>query len=257
VRTSDGVERAMSVLEILADARGDLGVTEVADVLGVHKATASRLLGTLAGRGLVERDSSTGKFRIGVGLIRLAGSAMAGMDVIRQARPVLEELSERANETVNLAILERSNVLYVDQVSASHAIVMANWVGRHSPVHCSSSGKVFLAFGDEAQTKRLLHRSLERRTKNTITDLDRLRSQIADVRKAGYARSVGELEEGLNTVAAPVFGDERVLAAVSISGPSFRVPARDQPRLGRLVAGAGTNISRRLGYQGARRTEAS
>lgn len=249
MRTTDGVERAASVLEILADARRDLGVTEIARALGVHKATASRLLGTLAGRRLVER-SATGKYRIGVGLIRLAGSAKAGLDVVHQARPVLEELSDRTTETVNLGVIDEDAVLYVDQVTGGHAIVMANWVGRRSPVHCSSSGKVLLAFGEEAQQERILRRPMERLTKNTITDPDRLRAQLAEVRRSGYARSVGELEDGLNTVAAPVWMDRRVVAAVSISGPSFRVPARHLPRLGRLAADAGEGISRRMGHRG-------
>ncbi|MBI2238114.1 MAG: IclR family transcriptional regulator [Actinobacteria bacterium] len=250
MRTTDGVERAAFVLEILADARRDLGVTEIARALGVHKATASRILGTLAGRRLVERVATTGRYRIGVGLIRLAGSAMAGLDVIHQARPVLEELSDRTTETVNLGVMDEDAVLYVDQVTGGHAIVMANWVGRRSPVHCSSSGKVLLAFGEEAQRERILRRPMERLTKNTITDPDRLRAQLAEVRRSGYARSVGELEDGLNTVAAPVWTDGRVVAAVSISGPSFRVPARHLPRLGRLAADAGEGISRRMGHRG-------
>jgi len=240
----------MTVLEMLSDAAGGLGVTELATRLGVHKATASRLLGTLSSRGLVEKDPGSGKFRVGVGLIRLAGAAMAGLDVIQQSRPVLEDLCERSGETVNLAIMDRDDVLYVDQVTAPHAIVMANWVGRHSPVHCSSSGKVLLAFGDQGAVDRLLSRSLERLTRNTITDPERLRTQLADVRRRGYAHAVGELEEGLNTVAAPVMSAGQAIAAVSISGPSFRVPARDQPRLGRLAADAGTTIARRLGHRG-------
>jgi len=251
VRTTDGVERAMSVLEILSDAAEDLGVTDIARKLEVHKATASRLLGTLASRGLVERDPNTGKFRVGIGLIRLAGAAMSGLDVIQQARPVLEDLRERTGETVNLAIMDKDSVLYVDQVTAAHAIVMANWVGRHSPVHCSSSGKVLVAFGDERQRERLLSGSLERLTKNTITDAERLSAELSEVRRRGYAHAVGELEDGLNTVAAPVFADRRVIAAVSVSGPSFRVPARDQPRLGRLAADAGETISRRMGHRSA------
>jgi DNA-binding IclR family transcriptional regulator len=241
----------MAVLELLSDAAGGLGVTEIAKRLGVHKATASRLLGTLSSRGLVEKDRSSGKFRVGVGMIRLAGAAMSGLDVIQQARPVLEDLCERSGETVNLAIMDQDDVLYVDQVTAAHAIVMANWVGRHSPVHCSSSGKVLLAFGDQGDVDRLLSRSLERLTRNTITDPKRFRNQLSEVRRRGYAHAVGELEEGLNTVAAPVMSGTHAIAAVSISGPSFRVPARDQPRLGRLAADAGGAIARRLGHRGA------
>lgn len=249
MRTTNSAARVVGVLEILAEAREGLGVTAIGRAAGIHKATASRLLATLSGGGLVERDPTTGRYRLGVGLIRLAGAASSGLDVIRQAHPVLEDLKERTRETTNLAILDQDGVLYVDQVTGGQAIVMSNWVGRRSPVHCSSSGKVLLAFGEPDQRDRLLLRPLERLTRNTITDPRRLRAQLTEIRKRGYGHAVGELEEGLNTVAAPVWGDGRVVAAISISGPSYRIPPREQPRLGRLAADAGMAIARRMGYR--------
>lgn len=244
------VERIVGVLEVLADARKDLGVTEIATAAGIHKATASRLLGALAASSLVERDPETRKYRIGVGLVRLAGSATARLAVIQHARPVLEDLAERTGETVNLGILDRESVVYVDQVTGGSTVLMANWIGRRSPLHCSSSGKVLLGFGDEALREAILRGPLGRLTKNTITDPVRLRAEVEKVRRQGYASSVGELEQGLNTVAAPVWLDERVIAAVSVSGPASRLAAREQPRLARLALDAGTAISRRMGHRG-------
>jgi DNA-binding IclR family transcriptional regulator len=147
---------------------------------------------------------------------------------------------------VNLAILDGSEVVYVDQVTGDHAIVAGNWVGRRSPAHCSSSGKVLLAFADAPARDRVLTGPLERLTPQTVTDPRRLRMLLEEVRRRGYARSVSELEDGLHTVAAPVFARGELIAAVSVSGPSFRLPERDLPQLGKLAIDAGAAIGRRV-----------
>jgi DNA-binding IclR family transcriptional regulator len=180
-------------------------------------------------------------------LLRYAGVALMGLDTVSQARPELEALSARTRETANLAVLDGFDVVYVDQVTGSHAVVTANWVGLRRPAHASSSGKVLLAFGDETVVEALLSRRLARLTARTITDAAVLRRTLADVRRRGFAATVGELEDQLSTVAAPVRVDGRVIAAVSVSGPAYRLPPRDHARLGRLVVEAGQAISKRMG----------
>lgn len=248
MRTTDSADRVVDVLEALANAPDGLRVAEIGRAVGVHKATASRLLGTLARRGIVERVRATGRYRPGANLARLARIASSGTHLIDQARPVLDALAERTRETTNLAVLDDTEVLYIDQVTAPRGIVAGNWVGRRSPAHSSSSGKVLLAFGADELRERILKRPLERLAANTITDPERLRTVLARVRSRGYADSMSELEAGLNTVAAPIFAQDRVVAAVSISGPAFRFRAKDLPRMGRLAADAGTGISRRMRY---------
>ena len=157
------VTRAIRALELIAEA-GSLGVTELGRALDVHKATASRLIATLAERGLLERDPVTEKYRLGFGLIRLAGAAMAGLDLVRTAHPILEDLAERTRETVNLGVLSGDAVVYVDQISGTRAIVSVSWVGRSTPLHCSSNGKVLLANMPDDERDRLLARPLERPT---------------------------------------------------------------------------------------------
>ncbi|HLB61276.1 MAG TPA: IclR family transcriptional regulator [Actinomycetota bacterium] len=241
------VARALAILEELAG--GELGVTELGRRLGVHKATASRLVATLADRGLVERDPSTDKFRLGFGLIHLAGAAMAGLDLVHEAHPVLEDLAERTRETVNLAVRDGDSVMHVDQIAGTRSVVSVSWVGRRTPYHCTSNGKVLLAFLGDAERARLLAAPLERRTANTIVDPDALRAQLAEVATRGYAFTVEELEEGLNAVAAPIRGAAgEVVAAVSVSGPAFRFLRSDIERVGRIVMDAAGAISRRMGY---------
>src|SRR5881409_3337664 len=116
------VARAVGILEALADAGEDMGVTELGKRLGVHKATASRLVATLAHHGLVERNPVTDKVRLGFGLIHLAGSAMAGLDLVGQGRPILQELAETTRETVNLAVLDRDLVLNIDQIAGTRSV---------------------------------------------------------------------------------------------------------------------------------------
>jgi DNA-binding IclR family transcriptional regulator len=252
---SDGVQsvsRALRALELIA-AEGELGVTDLGRALGVHKATASRLAATLAAGGLVERDPVTDRYRLGFGLIRLAGAAMASIDLVRTAHPILEELADRTRETVNLGVLSGDGIIYVDQVSSAHLIASTNWVGRRTPLHCSSSGKVFLAHMPEPDRQQVLARPLEVLTPRTVSDPVRLRRQLDEIRACGYATIQDELEEGLNAVAAPVRqlnGD--VAAALSVSGPSFRIRAVDLARLGRLTIDAAGAISRRLGFTGRR-----
>jgi DNA-binding IclR family transcriptional regulator len=248
------VSRALRSLELIGEA-GELGVTELGRRLGVHKATASRLAATLAERGFVERDPITERYRLGFALVALAGSAMSNLDLVRTARPVLEELAERTRETVNVGVLSGDSVVYLDQVTGSRAIVAVNWVGRRTPLHDTSNGKVLLAFADETDVERVLSAPLERATPHTICDPDELRGQLAMVRERGWAQTLEELEEGLNAVAAPVRdADGSVVAALSVSGPAFRMPSVDLPRIARLAIDAGSAISQRLGYVQRRRT---
>ena len=250
------VNRALRALELIAEA-GELGVSELGRRLEVHKATASRLVATLAERGMVERDPVTEKYRLGFGLIRLAGAAMASMDLVRTARPVLEDLADRTRETVNLGVLSGDAVVYIDQVTGTRSIVAVSWVGRRTPLHATSNGKMLLANLDERERERLLAMPLDRTTPATITDRNKLRIQLGEIRTRGYATTMEELEEGLNAVAAPIRrADGEVVAALSVSGPAFRMRPIDLPRLGRLTIEAATAVSRRLGYVERRRPAA-
>ena len=244
------VSRALRSLELIAET-GELGVTELGRRLGVHKATASRLAATLASHGFVERDPQTDRYRLGFGLIRLAGAAMAGLDLVRTARPIVEDLAERTRETVNLGVLSAGDVIYIDQATGTRSIVSVSWVGRRTPVHATAAGKALVAFADPADQERLLSGPLQRSTARTIVDRQLLREQLHAVRERGYAQTFEELEEGLNAIASPIRqADRRAVAAISVSGPAFRVRAVDFARLGRLTTDAATAVSRRLGFSG-------
>src|SRR3972149_2703816 len=162
------VNRALRALELIAEA-GELGVTGLGRRLDVHKATASRLAATLARRGLVERDPVSDRYRLGFGLIRLAGAAMAGLDPVGSARPVLEELAEQPRETVALGVLSGDDVVSIDQVTGARSIVSVSWVGKRTPLHTTSTGKGLLAAMGDAERDRRLARGPRAPTPRTGT----------------------------------------------------------------------------------------
>jgi DNA-binding IclR family transcriptional regulator len=176
---------------------------------------------------------------------------MAGLDLVRTARPLMEDLADRTRETVNLGVLSGEDVIYVDQATGARSIVSVSWVGRRTPLHCTAAGKVLLAFASPSERERLLSKPLTAETPRTIVDLPALLAQLEGVRTRGYAQTQEELEEGLNAVAAPVRqADGHTVAALSVSGPAFRVRAIDLPRLGRLTVDSAIATSRRLGFVG-------
>jgi DNA-binding IclR family transcriptional regulator len=246
MRATDAATRVVTVLDLLADSHDGLGIRELARRLGVHPSTTSRLLATLAADGVVERDPATQRYRIGARIVGLAAAMVDRLPVVSQARPQLENLSAVTAETANLAIRDGLHVVYVDQVTPAQTVVMASWVGRRSPVHASSSGKVLVAFGDDELRKAVLARRLERLTDRTVVAPAKLRQLWVQAKRQGYAASSGELEDGLVTIAAPVVVDGSAVAAISVSGPAYRLPHRDTPRLAHHVMDAAAAASHRM-----------
>jgi DNA-binding IclR family transcriptional regulator len=246
------VDRAVTILELLA-ARGEAGVTEIAAELGVHKSTAFRLVAALELRGLVEQPGERGKYRLGLGLVRLAGAATVRLDLSQQSRPVCERLAVQVAETINVAILDVDAAVNIEQVLGPSAITTHNWVGQRTPLHATSSGKVLLAYLPGPALTLRLAEPLERFTARTVTDPARLRRQLDAAREDGYACTVEELETGLNAVAAPVFAHNgQVVAAISASGPSFRLAKPRLAEVAKAVRDAAEEVSGRLGYVRAR-----
>ena len=245
------VDRAVAILEILA-RRGTAGVSELASDIGVHKSTAFRLLGALEDRGLVEQTRERGKYRLGLGILRLARTVPGRLDLVGQGRPVCEELALAFGETVNLAVLRSHHAVNVDQSRGAAAIAAHNWVGQLTPLHATSSGKILLAHQPPDARKRLLDAAgLPKFTARTVTSRRALARQLTAALADGYAMTVEEYEDGLNAVAAPVLDHTgSVVAAVSVSGPAFRLGARRMADVAEALVAGADRISERLGYFG-------
>ncbi|MHB9757067.1 IclR family transcriptional regulator [Streptomyces sp. BYX5S] len=251
-RAVQSVDRAVSVLQILA-VRGTCGVTEIAGELGIHKTTVFRLLATLEARGLVEQGAGRGRYRIGHPLTELAAAAAKSTDLFLVGRPVCQELAQAAGDTVSVSVREGRDVVTVGQVAGESSIASADWVGRRTPLHATAAGKIFLAHPAPDRHGRLpaelRGKRLERYTPHTLTRRDRLAADLAAVRERGYAVSYEEHEIGLVSLAAPVRAlDDTVVAAVTLSGPAFRLHPDRLPALAGQVVAAARKISWRRGH---------
>jgi IclR family transcriptional regulator, acetate operon repressor len=242
------VDRAAALLLALGESQGEAGVTELARRLGLHKSTASRLLAPLEKRGLVEQDDESGKYRLGLVVIRLAETAERTLDLRGLGLPELERLARLTHETTGLGVLDGDTLLTVAQADGPNLIAVGDWTGRATPLHCVAAGKVLMASLAEREVLRIVRRGLQAYTERTLVTLEPLLEELARVRRRGYATAFGEYDRGLNAVAAPVL-DARgnVVAAVYVWGPAFRVTPRRVPELAAQARDAASAISARLG----------
>ena len=247
MRTQQSVHTVTRALRMLAAFDGDgreLAVRDFASLLGVHKSTASRLAATLAAHGFFERVPGSDRFRLGPQVARIGLVAIGGRTLIDSARGAMDALAVQTGETVVLSVPAGNEALDVAQAGAGHRISASTWIGRRTPLHASSDGKVFLAFGAADLGSDA---PLEALTGRTVTDRRELERQLVEARQLGWAPAVGELEDGLNGVAAPIVdsgGD--CIAALSVSGPVYRNPPERLPKLARLCVSAADDVSDRL-----------
>jgi DNA-binding IclR family transcriptional regulator len=234
------VDRVLRMLQAFDADHRELGVNDFAQLLGVHKSTASRLASTLVGRGFLDQAPQTRRFRLGSEVGRLGLLATGHRDLVALARDVMDRLAINTRETVNLAVLEGNAVVNIAQADGPHIVGVGNWTGQRTALHCTSNGKVLQAFCDVP----LVPGGLEKFTPQTLTNPRELKKHLEEVRLRGWATNISELEEGLHAVAVPVFdGAGRCLAALSISGPSYRVPPARLPQLAAQAQQASAEIS--------------
>jgi len=233
------VDRALRIL-LSFDARDeDRSVAEIASLLGVHKSTASRLTAVLCRNGLLERSHDGGRLSLGPEVARLGLLALAGRDLLAVSRSIMSALAAATEETVTLAILDRGLATTVAQVDTPHVVGTRNWLGRGTPLHATSDGKIFLALGQGV----LPRGPLPALTARTQTNRGRLRLELAQIREQGWAQALGELEEGLHGVAAAVLdASGRCQAALSVSGPAYRLTHERVPDIARACAESAARI---------------
>lgn len=242
--TVNGAQRVQSVAraaELLKALATPATVFELADRCGLNRSTAWRILATLEDAGLVERDPATGRYAVGYALVALAAGA-GHEPLVRRAHAHLRALADACDETASLAVPRALQLVSVDQVQAPH-VMAANWLGRPTPLHATSTGKAFLAGLSAAELGAALPGRLERFTNTTITTRAALRAELADVRARGYAVSRGELEPALWGVSAPVRDGGRAVAVISVWGTEARIRARGIDALGARTAATGAEIA--------------
>jgi DNA-binding IclR family transcriptional regulator len=247
------VSKALDILECLSQEKSPLSAGELAKRCSLSRPTAYRLLTALAQRGYIAQDRSTRiRYRLGYKVLELSKGLLDGIDLRQCARPYLKDLSQAVGETVHLAVLDGASVVYIDKVEGNQTIRMHSTIGSRNPAHCTALGKAILAHLPADERSAILAAAhLERRTPQTITDTRTLEAHLAQVRQRGFAIDNVENEDGIRCVGAPIFDHTgRVIAALSISGPAYRLTLEALSRLGDQVKGTAAAISRELGYLG-------
>ncbi|MDE3202487.1 MAG: IclR family transcriptional regulator [Acidobacteriota bacterium] len=252
------LDRAFAVLDLLGESETPLGLAQVAASLQLHKSTAHRFLMVLERHHMVERTTG-GKFRLGLRLFDYGNRAIEQYDLRERAQPHLRRLVAETEETAHLCILEQARVIYIDKIEPARSVRMITRIGSSNSVHCTSVGKAMLAFLPEDRMAEVIRRTrFERHTSRTIANADALRAEVEKTRRRGYAVDDEELEEGLRCIAVPLLDAQRYpVAAISVSGPSFRVTAQKLPSIANHLLHCVRSISLDMGFTSASRNRAA
>lgn len=245
------VRNAARLLCAFGPADRDLGVSELAARLGLAKSTVHRLLGTLALEGLIDRDGATGRYRLGLKLYELGTMVSDHLDLHEVIAGPLDDLRNRTGETCHVAILDGNEVVYVARRESPHTLRLFLRVGHRNHAHCTSTGKVLLAFLTAPERAEILDgHELVAHTPFTFTDRDRLEDELEGIRRRGWSENVNESEMGVTSVAAPIRdASGRVVAAISVAGPGPRLTRDTIRRFSAETVRAADAISSRLGYR--------
>lgn len=244
------VERAIRILECFDDDNPERGVTEIAEVVDLHKATTHRIVTTLLNYGYLERSEDDQRYRLGLHLAGLGFKVIKRMNLRREALPYLKELVEEWDETCDLCIYDQERVFYIEVLRGNHALTIAADVGQRLPVHCTASGKVFLAYLPEKEVESILSKPLPAYTQNTITSPHELRIQLESIKIQGYSVDNEELEEGVRAIAVPVRDhSNQIIAAISIPGPVNRMSMDRISEISTYLVCTAQAISHRMGWK--------
>ncbi|MFK4068179.1 IclR family transcriptional regulator [Streptomyces sp. NPDC029674] len=254
-RLVPAVTRSLDILELFLEGDGTFSAPEVTRRLQLPRTTVHELLTTLAARSyLVQIPDQPGRYRLGVRTYQLGSRYAEQLDLAAEGRQVAREVAETCDETVHVAILEDTDVIYIAKVDSTHAVRMVSAAGRRLPAHCTSVGKMLLASLPPSELElRLQGREFTAMTADSITDPDELLTALADIRERGVAVEHRESNPDVSCVAAPVRdGAGQVVAALSISVPMIRWSEERERELAELAAKGAGDLSVRLGHRGAR-----
>jgi len=243
------VSHALDVLEQLTGEADELGVTELSKRLKLHKNNVFRLLATLEARGYIEQNKATENYRLGVRCLRLGQRFVMQTGLLRQARPVMQQIAKASRETALIAVVRNGTVVPLDAVETDQAVRLVSRIGDFLPLHCTAAGKLHLAFADD-ELRAALPETLQKFTEKTILDRHALTQQLKKVAENGYAVDLGEHIEDVRAVAVPVRDYTRaVVGTLAVSGPAYRLSQeRIEKEIVPLMIKAGRELSTRLGF---------
>ena len=246
------VERAIQILECFDDQHPERGISEIAQAVGLHKATAYRIVTTLVNYGYLEWIAEAQKYRLGLALTNLGFKVIRRMDLRHEALPYMKELVQEWDEACDLSVFDQGKAFYIEILHGNHALTISAAVGQRLPAHCTASGKLFLAYLPETELETFLSEPMETYTDNTITSHDELIKQLDKIRDQGYSVDYEEYELGVCAVAAPIFNrNGEVIAAIGSPSPTSRMTPERITEIAGAYKNAAQTVSRRMGYDPA------
>lgn len=246
------IDRAFTVLELLSQSKKGLTNSEASRKLKLPKSTMSYILRTLKQRGYLYKEDSSGKYRLTAKLFSVGSQALRGLELHDIALPALQELVDKTGLAGHLAILDGHEAVYIEKIEKPGFIRMNTWVGRRVDVHCTAVGKALIAcLPQEAVEEIIKEKGLAKYTPKTIVSPSQLFSELAKVRRAGYALDKSENSLDVKCIAAPVFNMQgKVEAAVGLTGTEGQMRLHRLKNYVKLIKQAAKNISHQLGYDG-------
>ena len=252
-RADDGLKslvKVVRVLDVFSTVERALSLAEICQRTGFPKSTTHRLLASMREAGLLDQDRERDRYRLGMKLFELGNMVLANMDLHREARPFLDALTRQSGQAAHLAVFDGHRAIVIHRADASPDKGQPTALIEQAPVYCTSVGKAILAFQPEPVIERVIAAGLLRYTDTTITDAAQFRQHLAEIRIRGYAVDEGEHQPGLRCVGAPIRDQAgRVTAAVSITGPAWRLPLSEVDALSKVAIHQAHAISLALGYR--------
>lgn len=244
------VSRALDIITLVSMKKGGLGVTEIAKQIDINKSSVYRILSTLVQYGYIEQDGETGKYKLGYKFLEISSKLLESIDLRAEARPFLQELENETNEVIHLVVYDQGEVVYIEKLEGNETLRMHSKVGKRAPMHCTSVGKAILAHLPSSVVLDILERKgMPVHTDKTITEKEEFLKELSQVRQKGFALDLEENEYGITCIAVPIFDHlGKVIAAVSISGPTMRMTDDRMNTLKSIMVKTGKAVSARLGH---------
>lgn len=238
------LRNALRLLNLLNMDEPELNVSELAERLEVGLSTSHRLASTLANEGFIVKDPKTKNYRLDPSILAMGNIIISHMEISRVSSSILERLALKSGETVHIAILRNNKVIYLNKVDSVHPVYMISHAGKQNPAHCTSSGKVILAYQPESYIENVIAMGLPAYTVKSITVGTQLKELLKNIRQQGYALSIEELHEGISSIAAPVkHPSGKTVASVNIAGPTQRINPYTIPKLVKMVMKAADDVT--------------
>jgi DNA-binding IclR family transcriptional regulator len=248
----NSIIRASHILKCLSGGKSHFKMSELVRHVGLDRSTTYRILLSLEQAGFVEKDEKAGTYSLGLAAFEIGNAYLSQTDLIQVSKPIMADLAQKVQETVHLAVLSDTEIVYMDKCDSPRTLGVMSKIGQRAPVYCTALGKTLLAFQPEDEQSRIIREiRLIALTPRTITSRQKLVEELRGIRKQGYALDRREIEEDVECIGAPIrnhIGD--VIAAISISGPQKKIGTPMERQYVSQVMEAAALVSSKMGYRG-------